>query len=449
MPRFTPQSRREFLRAAGLSPALAPLLASLPSFATPVVGARPKQRLIVVFSPNGTVPEKFWPECSPEGMPLELTSILEPLKPHRDKTLVLKGLGNEIRGDGDGHMRGIGCLLTGVELLPGNIQGGSHTPAGWSSGKSIDQEIRSVLQADSESRTRFGSLEFGVNVPERADTWTRMVYAGANKPISPIDDPYQMLAKLYGDARDRQALGGMLDAVADDFARVRDLVGEEDRRLLDEHAAMVRDMERQIVADTAAAELDHATPELEPGVVESDDNLPKTSRMQIELMVNSFKCDFARVATMQYTNSVGQARMRWLGVDEGHHELSHRPDSDAEAVDKLTRINRWYCGEIAQLATRLAETPEPDGSGSLLDNTLIVWTNELGKGNSHTHKNVPFVLVGGAGRESWNLRGGRAIDFGSAPHNRLLVWLANAFDHPIRSFGNADYCGAGPLTGLA
>ena len=116
--------------------------------------------------------------------------------------------------------------------------------------------------------------------------------------------------------------------------------------------------------------------------------------MQIDLMVNSFAADFARVATLQYTNSVGGARMRWLGVDEGHHELSHEPDSNAKAQEKLTKINKWYCEQLAYLAKRLAETPEPGGGGSLLDNTLIVWTNELGKGNSHTLDNIPFVLVG-------------------------------------------------------
>ena len=88
-----------------------------------------------------------------------------------------------------------------------------------------------------------------------------------------------------------------------------------------------------------------------------NDNIPRISKMQIDLMVNSFAADFARVATLQFTNSVGGARMRWLGVDEGQHELSHKPDSDEDAQDKLTRINRWYCEQLAYLAKRLAETP--------------------------------------------------------------------------------------------
>lgn len=440
-------NRRDFLRAAGVSPVALPFLQGLPALAG-VEPAPPKQRLIVVFSPNGTLPDHFWPESGPLASDDALPEILKPLAPVRDRTLVLKGLNNRISGDGDGHMRGIGCLLTGIELLPGNIQGGSDTPAGWSSGRSIDQQIRGHFQSRPDSQTRFGSLEFGVVVPNRADTWTRMIYAGPNKPIAPIDDPYQMLAKLYGDTRDSAALKTVLASVQEEYRRVRDLVGEEDRHLLEENAQFVSDMHLRLQAEQQPAELDHAVPELEPGVGESDANMPKISRMQIELMVNALACDFARVASLQYTQSVGGARMRWLDVEEGHHELSHRPDSDPDAVAKLTRINRWYAGEVAHLAQRLDQTPEPGGDGTLLDNTLIVWTNELGKGNSHTRDNIPFVLVGGRNPATWGVRGGRAIDLGGVPHNRLLMWLANACGDDLTTFGSADFCGDGALTGL-
>jgi hypothetical protein len=115
--------------------------------------------------------------------------MLSALQPFAEQTLILKGVNNKIRGDGDNHMRGMSCLLTATELSPGNIQGGSDTPAGWASGISIDQQIRNHLQSSDETRTRFGSLEFGVAVPNRADPWTRMCYAGADKPVAPIDDP--------------------------------------------------------------------------------------------------------------------------------------------------------------------------------------------------------------------------------------------------------------------
>ncbi len=164
--------------------------------------------------------------------------------------------------------------------------------------------------------------------------------------------------------------------------------------------------------------------------------------MQIDLMVNSFVNDFTRIATLQYTNSVGQAKMRWLGIDETHHELSHEPNSNEEAHEKLTKIDTWFCEQLAYLCKRLAETPEPGGPGSLLDNTTIVWTNELGQGNSHTHDNVPFVLVGGG----LNFKMGQAHDFKGIPHHRLLLAIANAFGHEIKTFGNPDYCSAGALS---
>src|SRR4051794_1851237 len=166
-------------------------------------------------------------------------------------------------------MRGIGCLLTGSELYPGNIQGGSHTPAGWASGISIDQEIKNHLQRSPATRTRFGSLEFGVMVPDRADTWTRMVYAGPNKPLAPIDDPYQMFAKLYGRVKDQESLRSVLDDVQEDLRKVGSVVGAEDRRLLEEHATFVREMEQELRA-AGSQGVGHAVPEPEPGVKEEN-----------------------------------------------------------------------------------------------------------------------------------------------------------------------------------
>jgi hypothetical protein len=433
-----PASRRDFIRDLGLGSAALPFVLNLPGLRAGE-SARRKQRLVVMFSPNGVIPGAFWPD--EEGPKFTLKESLKPLAPFQDKTLILHGVCDRVRGDGDNHMRGIGCLLTGVELFPGNIQGGSHTPAGWASGLSIDQEIKNYLQKDPATRTRFGSLELGVMVPERADTWTRMVYAGPNKPVAPIDSPYQMFAKLYGKTKDKAALASVLDDVKDDLKKVAAAVGAEDRKLLEEHAAFVRDMEQELKAD-AEAKAGHKMPEPEPGVKAENDNIPRISKMQIDLLVNSFVNDFARVATLQYTNSVGMARMRWLGITEGHHELSHEPDKNEKAVEKLTKINKWFCEQMAYLAKRLAETPEPGGHGSLLDNTVIMWTNELGKGNSHTLDDIPWVLVGGG----LDFKMGRSLKFKKVPHNRLLLALAHGFGNRITRFGNPDFCGAGPLS---
>jgi len=336
-------------------------------------------------------------------------------------------------------MRGIGCLLTGIELFPGNIQGGSDSPAGWSKGISIDQELKNFLQKNDATRTRFGSLEFGVMVPERADTWTRWSYAGPNKPVTPIDDPQQMFAKLYGRAKDQDALKSVLDDVNDDLKKVGAAVGSEDRRLIDEHATFVREMEEEL--KQAKTEMSHPVPVVEPGVRKDNDHIPQISKQQIDLMVNAFAADFTRVASLQYTNSVGQARMRWLGIDDAHHTLSHERNDNLAAQEKLTKIDTWFCEQLAYLAKRLAETPEPGGGGSLLDNTLIVWTNELGEGNSHSPNNIPFVLLG----NGLDFKMGQSLKFEKTPHNRLLMAFAQGFGHHLETFGNPNFCGGGAL----
>ena len=433
---FMSRTRRQFIRDMGLGAAAIPFVLNLPGLAFADQQKR-KQRIIFIFSPNGIVRKNFWPDDV--GSDFELKEILSPLQPYQDKLLLLNGISNKIRGDGDGHMRGIGCLLTGIELFPGNIQGGSDTPAGWAEGLSMDQELKNFLQKNNATRTRFGSLEFGVMVPERADTWTRWCYAGPNKPITPIDDPKQMFAKLYGRMKDQQALKSVLDDVNDDLKKVGRAVGAEDRRLLDEHATFVREMEDQL--RQSREDSSHAVPPIDLAVRQDNDHMPQISKQQIDLMVNAFSADFMRVASMQYTNSVGQARMRWLGIDDAHHALSHEPNDKLPAQEKLTKIDKWFCEQVAYLAKRLAETPEPGGPGSLLDNTLIVWTNELGEGNTHTHNNIPFVLLGGG----LDFKMGQHLKFNNTPHNRLLIEFAHAFGHDIATFGDPNFCGAGPL----
>ena len=162
------QHRRDFLRRLGLSAAALPLLGGLASLgaAEPANGRR--QRVIFVFSPNGVVPPAFWPD--EEGANFKLKAIMKPFEPFKDKLLTLKGVNNRVRGDGDSHMRGMSCLLTGIELFPGNIMGGGGAPAGWASGPSVDQVIRTHLQSNAATKTRMGSLEIGVGVGNRATT---------------------------------------------------------------------------------------------------------------------------------------------------------------------------------------------------------------------------------------------------------------------------------------
>jgi hypothetical protein len=143
---------------------------------------------------------------------------------------------------------------------------------------------------------------------------------------------------------------------------------------------------------------------------------------------------------------VSNVRFTWLPtpINEGHHDLSHRSDEDADAVAKLTRINTWYASQLAGLIDRLKAIPE--GDGTVFDNTLILWANELAKGNTHSRVGAGYVL---AGRAAGALRTGRFLDYTgqSIPHNNLLVSLLNLMDVPDKSFGKTDWC-TGPLAGL-
>ena len=430
-------NRRDFLRKLGISSASLPFLTGLPGFASTGSDGR-KQRIIFMFSPNGTLPDKFWP--GGDGK-LVNSKILSCLAPFENQTAVLKGLSNRVGGDGDRHMRGMSCLLTGARLHPGNIQGGSDSPAGWASAISIDQEHKNFLQKNEATRTRFGSLEVGVAVPDRADPWTRMSYAGSNQPLAPLDDPYQMLSKLYGQSKDREAYASVIDALGSDLKKISKTVGAEDRHLLEQHLTLVREMEQEMAAAAKSGKLVHPEPELDPNIELTNDNTPQLARMQMDLLVNAMANDMTRVGTLQFMRSVGQARMRWLGIEDGHHSLSHEPDKNEGAQAKLEKINIWFAQQLAYLAKRLRDTPEPGGNGNMLDNTSIVWVNELGKGNTHTLDNIPFVIVGGG----CNIKSGYRQVGNNVPHNRLLLTLAQSMGHNITTFGEEKWCKDGAL----
>jgi len=163
-------------------------------------------------------------------------------------------------------------------------------------------------------------------------------------------------------------------------------------------------------------------------------------------LVMALACDLTRVATLQWENSVGDARFTWLGIDRGHHDMSHDGDSNGDTLEKLTQINIWYAQQLLYLMNALAKIPE--GAGTLLDNTLIFWCNELSRGNVHSHPEMPYLLAGGTAGAARPLTMGRFLSYsGSVPHNNLLVSLMNVFGLPDKTFGNPAYC-SGPLARL-
>ena len=172
-----------------------------------------------------------------------------------------------------------------------------------------------------------------------------------------------------------------------------------------------------------------------------NDSMPELAKMQMDLIVSGFANDLNRISSLQFTRSVGEAKMRWLEVEQGHHQLSHEPDKNKEAQDKLRRINTWYCEQLVYLAKRLQATREPGTDESMLDNTLIVWTNELGHGNSHSLHNLPMVMVGGG----FGFEMGRYTTVDNVSTTRLWLAIAHAMGHQIDTFGLAKLCQDGPV----
>ena len=455
--RFGLSSRRQFLKgAAGLSFAL-PL-----SFAGNgrAQSTHPK-RFVIFFTPNGTVQDKWSPypdwnifnsETDETGYPM--SPILQPLEAHRDDLLVLEGIHQQSSSDGpgDGHQRGMGHMLTGRPLQEGNLfeGGGNSGSAGWAGGISVDQHIANHIGQD----TKFPSLEFGVRVLG-STVWSRMCYAGAGLPIPPENDPNNAFNRIFADvtgdpeqvARLRSRRLSVLDFVLEEFQQLKPKLGAENRSKVEQHFDAVREIETRLLSDAQANEScqpPEATTTLNPT---DPANFPEIGRLQMDLLVSSLACDLTRVASIQWTKSVGDIPFTWLGIQEGHHTLSHEPDGNQAAQDKLTQINQWYASQFAYLIQKMKEIPE--GDGTLLDNTVILWTNELGVGNSHTRNDMPYVLAGSAGgyfNTGRYLRYGTWLNSGP-PHNDLLLTLVNSMGINDTSFGSPQHCD-GPIANL-
>jgi hypothetical protein len=442
--------RRDFMRGVTASAAMLPMLSALDARAQADDYPR---RLLLVFSPNGTIYENWRPSGGETDF--QLSSILAPLESLRDKIIVLDEIDNECahHGPGDGHMTGMGTLWTATELLEGTQFecGGTDPCSGWGGGISIDQLVAEALQArlPTQERPRFKSLELAVQAGG-ADVWSRMSYAGADQPIAPMEDPYQVFDRLFADLNLDEAVlqrrlrmrRSVLDYVSGSLGRLAGRLGGEDRDKLEAHLSAVRDIEMQL----AAGQDNCAVPEVPQGLeFWNNDQFPQVLRAQSDLLVRALACNLTQVATLQWSRSVGGQRFGWLPepIPEGHHDLSHNGDSDAEAMDKITRINTWYAEQFAYLLQQLDSVPE--GSGTLLDHTLVVWGNELGRGNSHSRRKIPFIIAGGGGGA---FPTGRFLSYGGESHTKLLISIAQAMGVETDTFGNPAY-GTGPLPRLA
>ncbi len=415
---------------------------------SPTASAAPlPKRLVVFFTPDGTIPGA-WATGSVDNF--TLGPILEPLNAHKSDLIVLTGINNEAahHGPGDDHQRGMGTMLTGTELQPGPDKGGCDTcpAAGFAGGPSVDQVIAQKIG----NQTKLASMEFGVSVHE-ANSWSRMSFSGPGTPMPPVDNPKLAYNRIFGDfnadpagakrlAAERHLV---LDSVMSDANKLKAKLGSGDRAKLEQHLSSLDGINKHL--DTVGqlggdCSLPPALGDI--GDIYDEKNHEAVGRLQIDLMVAAMACDITRVSSLQWTVSVGNTTFSQFGLTEGHHELSHHPTDDAVSQAALIKIDNFYAKQMAYLIEKMKSIHE--GSGTLLDNTVILWCNELALGNAHSHDNMHYLLAGSCGGA---FKTGRYLNYQGDPHNNLLVSLCQAMDVDVSTFGNPAYC-KGPLAGL-
>ncbi len=407
-----------------------------------------KKRFVGIFSANGTIQSEFFPMASAADQPLTLGKILAPLAAYQAKVSVLKGVHmnstvqNELGKDADAtakpggpHMKGPGAMLTGGSLLAGSFTGAGG-PAGWADRISVDQQLAQRIGTD----TKFASLEFGVRI-QGQEPLRVISYRGANQPNQPVDDPWKMFDRVFADLslsvaereRMRSEEQSVLDFLKGDLASLRSKVSVEDRARLDAHLDGVRSLEQRLHSAATTCN----TPTL-PGKLDTQkmENYPTIGQLQMDLMVLAHACDLTRVSTFMWANADSWQYYPWIGVNEEHHGLSHASDDDTASRDKLIKINAWHAEQVKYLLDALQ-------AASLLDDTLVLWGNELGVGNSHTYKDIPWLLAGGS-----TVRLGRFLRYKDQPHNNLLLSICHAFGlTDLKTFGIPALC-TGPLPNL-
>jgi hypothetical protein len=429
-------TRRQLMCGAAATCVLAPFIPVLEAEAQ----AKPLQRLVTWFTPNGTIHR----EWTPEGgvLDFKLKRILAPLEPYRDKLVVISGLKFTGEGPGNQHMQGPHLMFAGSNLNEGDFEGGGGASAGWGTSISIDQVF--AQHVGDETAFRYFVLAVG---PEGGNVRHRLSYAGDNEPLVPDVDPAVLFDRVFSTVtNDAEQLAllrlqkqSVIDLVKDDIATLKTKYGTLDQTKLEAHLESVRAIETRLARDAKQCELPVKGEVLD---IDQNDAFPEIGKRMMDTLAAIFACDTSRTASLMWGGSTNNQKYPWLGVEGEHHELSHK-DGEAPVQEELIKINTWYSEQLAYFMQKLSEIPELEGSA--LDHTLILAGNELGEGGRHSHKELPVLLAGGANGQ---LQMGRYLQAPDEANNRLLVSVLHAMgltEH--ETFGNSDQ-GNGPLIGL-
>ena len=457
-------SRRSLLKATGASGLLLPLLNEVPALGqTP---AFPK-RIVFIVVGNGTIEDAFWPTVAADGS-LTLGAIGSPLEAHKSKLLYPRGIdmrvwaeGNPFGGNGDAH-HNFGAILTATKLATGDPP---HDPGGpglaLASSISIDQVIGQKFNTDLMAKGQ-APLPFPV-LSVRA--WGRdgtgyatLSWTGNKAPVGAESDPHKLFTSLFagrsvGNAGPDPALvklqktrQSVLDYVGTALTRQTQRLGSDDRQKIQLHLDSVRAIEKQLVVTPLGSSC--APPTIGTAVDFTPiANFPALVDAEIDLMTAALACGLTRVAT--YAIGDGEdynIYFPWLNISQKgiefptrhNHDIAHRPG--VNNMDKITTEN-WFHSKVARLLDNLAAVPE--GTGTMLDNTVVLFLNSLNSGFGHTVLKMPIIVAAGA---NMGIKTGRLLDLTAEAHNKLLAALANAVGVPMDGWGDARFTG---VTNLA
>ncbi len=441
----TPISRRTVLRGAGAALGLPWLEAMTPTIGRAAEQARPPVRMAFLYMPNGAYPETWTPTKA--GRDFELTPSLAPLAPLRDKVCVLSNLWNALTDGGDGHYVKEAAILTSARIK--KTQG-----ADLRNGVSVDQ----VGARQSGKLTPLPSLELGVTpvaVGNDAVVGYTRVYGSHiswSTPTTPLArelNPKAVYERLFRAANGAGAEEAKLDAllldrVLEDANTLRGKVGQQDKARLDEYLSVMRSLEERL---ERAANDTGENPWNSPAPLDADysptdkpSNHLEHVRLMLDMIAVAFQSDTTRVSTFMFGNAVSNVSFRWLeGCSAGHHDVSHHGDKD-DKLDEYKIINRWHVEQFAYLMDRLNKMPE--GEGTVLDNSMVMFASALADGNKHDPHKLP-VLLGGLG--GGRIDAGQHLVYGvDDPLANLYVSMLDAFGTPVERFSDST----GHLRGL-
>ena len=429
-------SRRTMLKGTGAALALPILDAMLPNTAWAAPEMLVKNRMGFIFFPNGAIMKDWTPQKL--GKNYDLPRTLKPLQQHQQEMLVVSGLAQtKARSNGDGggdHARNSAAFLTGAQ--PKKTDG-----ADIRAGVSVDQ----IAAQKIGNLTKLPSLEVGIEAGRQAGRCdsgyscayqSNISWKSPTTPMAKEVNPKLVFERLFGTGEDRKAIEernfyrkSILDFVANDSQQLQKKLGQDDKRKLEEYFTSVREIEQRI--DRSMQEAQVARPDVEiPNGVPRD--WAEHVRMMFDLIVLAFQTDTTKVFTFMLANSSSNRNFRELGINSGHHQMSHHRDNP-ELIANLQKIDEYSVKQFGYFLEKMKSVKE--GDGTLLDHSMVLYGSAISDGNRHRHEDLPILL---AGRGCGTIETGRHIQYErEKPMNNLFLSMLDRMNASVDQLGDS------------